>query len=372
MERSASTLVLVAHPGDETLAFSSVCAGADVISVTDGGWPGLGEAFRTACDRLGGKRALSLSLPNIDPWRLPKEVLVGRLKALGPYNRIYTHSPFEQHAQHRDVALAASQCFEEIWVRGCGGYAAEAYVLSQSAFGQKLKILNQMYAHQLAAAEDDHFCSTAVLGVEAFVPTRFCEVSQALAHTTPGMPPEVPDLWAFETSPYEQERYDRTCAVLAHIVREGTLTSVLEIGACEGAMTRRLRTLFPGANISAVEVNPVFAHRLRARLGHDPDTAIMEASVREMPLSADLVCLAEVLYLVPDHCMALLERLKAQYLLTSYVGDFDAQVSMCLRHFGWRNIVTEQVLPRFEPVDGATSYLVIRRPGSQVRLWQSA
>ena len=79
-------------------------------------------------------------------------MLVGRLKALGPYSRIYTHSPLEQHSHHRDVAFAASQGFEEIWVQGCGGYAAEAYVLSQSAFGQKLQILNQLYAHQLAAA----------------------------------------------------------------------------------------------------------------------------------------------------------------------------------------------------------------------------
>ena len=93
MERSTSTLVLVAHPGDETLAFSTVCAGADVVSVTDGSWPGFAEEFRGACDRLGAKRAFSLSLPNIDPWRLPKEVLVGRLKALGPYSRIlYTQS----------------------------------------------------------------------------------------------------------------------------------------------------------------------------------------------------------------------------------------------------------------------------------------
>jgi len=61
MERSASTLVLVAHPGDETLAFSSVCAGADVVSVTDGGWPGLGEDFRRACDPTGGEaRAVAL------------------------------------------------------------------------------------------------------------------------------------------------------------------------------------------------------------------------------------------------------------------------------------------------------------------------
>jgi len=373
MERSASTLVLVAHPGDETLAFSSVCAGADVVSVTDGGCPGLVEGFRHACDRLGAQRAISLSLPNIDTWRLPKGILVRGLKPLGPYNRIYTHSPLEQHAHHRDVALAASQCFEEIWVRGCGGYAAEAHVLAHSAFGQKLEILNHMYAPQLAAAaEDDHFCSTEVTGVEVFVPTRSSEVSKALAHTSQEIRPDISDLWAFETSPYEKERYDRTCTVLSHILKETTITSIMEIGACEGAMTQRLRALFPGVKISAVEVNAVFARRLHARLGHDADTDIVEASVHDLPLSADLVCLAEVLYFIPDDGIDLLERLQARYLLTSYTGDFDDRVSLCLRRFGWRNTVSEHVLPRFEPVDGTNSLLTIRRPGSHIRLWQPA
>ena len=102
-------------------------------------------------------------------------------------------------------------------------------------------------------------------------------------------------------------------------------------------MTRRLRTLFPGAKIGAVEVNPVFARRWRARLGQAPDIDIVEASAQGVPLSADLVCLAEVVYLIPDHYMDLLGRLKARYLLTSYVGDFDDRVSACLRRFGWRN-----------------------------------
>jgi hypothetical protein len=211
-----------------------------------------------------------------------------------------------------------------------------------------------------------------VRGVETFVPTQFSEVSRTPAHTNPGTPLEVPDLWAFETSPYEQERYDRTCAVLAHIIKESSLTSILEIGACEGAMTRRLRVLFPSAKISAVEVNSVFARRLRACLGHAPDTDIVEASIHEIPLSADLVCLAEVVYLVPDHYIDLLGRMKARYLLTSYIGQFDARVSLCLQRFGWRNIVSEQVLPRLEPVDGINSPLVIRRPGSHIRLWQPA
>jgi hypothetical protein len=64
---------------------------------------------------------------------------------LGPYDSWLLenwHSPY-----HQDVALAASQCFEESWVRGCGGYAAEPRILSKSAFEQKLEILNHIYAY---------------------------------------------------------------------------------------------------------------------------------------------------------------------------------------------------------------------------------
>src|SRR5262245_39020145 len=249
MDRSASTLVLVAHPGDETLAFSSVCPGADVVSVTDGGWTGFAEEFRCACDRLGGERALTLSLPFVDSWRLPQEVMISRLKALGSYDYIYTHSPLEYHSHHRDVALAASQCFEEIWVRHCGGYATKAHVLSQPEFEQKLDILNRVYAHPPAGAHDrEHFCCPEPIGIEGFVPTRFSEVTQALAQTSPGTHLEVPNLWAFETSPYEQERYARTSTVLARLTQKDIITSVLEVGACEGSMTRHLRTLFPQAH----------------------------------------------------------------------------------------------------------------------------
>jgi hypothetical protein len=98
VESAASTLVLVAHPGDETLGFSRVCTGADIVGVTDGGWPRLTTAFSRACAVLGGKQARSLDLPAIDPFRLPIEVLVGRLRELGPYSRVYTQSPYRHIA----------------------------------------------------------------------------------------------------------------------------------------------------------------------------------------------------------------------------------------------------------------------------------
>jgi LmbE family N-acetylglucosaminyl deacetylase len=55
MANETSQLVLAAHPNDETLGFSSVCTGADVVSVTDGGSQGRAEEFRHACQLLWAK-----------------------------------------------------------------------------------------------------------------------------------------------------------------------------------------------------------------------------------------------------------------------------------------------------------------------------
>src|SRR5262245_53672221 len=87
VDKARSTLVLVAHPGDETLGFSSVCMGADIVSVTDGGSPRSTTAFQQACVRLGGKQVIALDLAPTDHSRLPIEVLLGKLRELGPYER---------------------------------------------------------------------------------------------------------------------------------------------------------------------------------------------------------------------------------------------------------------------------------------------
>ena len=209
MKNSAAVLVLVAHPSEETTGFSSVCAGADVVSVTGGSQGRRAEArahgFQHACELLGAQRALCLDLPNISPWRLPVDVIADRLRGLGPYDRVYTHSPFEAHLHQRDVALAASQCFEEVWVRSLGGYTAEAHVLNRQAYQRKLEIINTIYPHDIALFNGDQHPSGAdilahITGIESFVPTRQSEVYQALALTNPEIRADLPDVWAFEVS----------------------------------------------------------------------------------------------------------------------------------------------------------------------------
>jgi LmbE family N-acetylglucosaminyl deacetylase len=381
MEHSTAVLVLVAHPNDETIGFSTVCAGADVVSVTDGGWGGRAAAradsFQQACARLGARGTLLLNLPDIFPWRLPVEVLVERIQALGPYRRIYTHSPFEVHPHHRDVVLAASRCFEEIWVRSLGGYAAEAHVLDRQAFQRKIDILNTIYRHELTLSDEDPPRAVAemldnIAGVESFVPTRWPEVVQALALTSQEMPADLPNVWAFEVSAYELERYNRTCEVLAQACQAPPPASILELGACEGAMTRRLRHLFPSADICAVESHPSFVRRLREHLSQDRRVKVVEASICDIPLAADLIVMAEVLSYVPEQVITVLSRLRASYLLTSYRGTFDMCVRQSLHAFGWRESISSEVLPKFEPVDGRDSLLIAQRPGTQSRLWRPA
>jgi LmbE family N-acetylglucosaminyl deacetylase len=381
MENSESVLVLVAHPNEETIGFSSVCIGADVVSVTDGSWGGRAAArrhgFKSACEILGARRAALLDLPDISPWRLPVDVLIDRLRELGSYGRVYTHSPFEAHLHQRDVVLAASQCFEEVWVRSLGGYAAEAHVLDRPAYQRKLEIMNTIYPRDLPPlGEDTHRTAEAMLadvaGIESFVPARWSEVHQALALTSPEIRADLPNTWAFEVSTYEIERYQRTCEVLAQACQEEPPESILDLGACEGLMTLRLRQLFPAAKIWAVESHPIFASRIWERLGQEHNIDVLEASILDIPLSADLIVMAEMLCYVPEPIMSVLKRLRANYLLTSYHGLFDACVRRSLQAFGWRETIGAEILPRFEPVDGRDSLLIAQRPGSHIRLWRPA
>jgi hypothetical protein len=379
MEKSAAVLVLVAHPSEETTAFSSVCAGADVVSVTGGSQDGRAKArahcFQRACELLGATRALCLDLPDISPWRLPVDALTDRLRGLGPYDRVYTHSPFEAHLHQRDAALAASQCFEKVWVRNLGGYAAEVHVLNWQAYQRKLEIINTIYPHDMLLDNGDQCPSAAdilahITGIESFVPTQQSEVYQALALTNPEIRADLPDVWAFEVSAYEMERYQRTCEVLAQGCQKWPPESILELGACEGVMSLRLRQLFPAAEVWAVESHPVFVRRLQERLPQESNIRVVEASVHDIPLSADLIVMAEMLYYVPEPIMSVLSRLEAHYLLTSYHGTFDACVQQGLQALGWREHLNAEVLPRFEPVDGRDSFLTAQRPGSRIRLWR--
>jgi hypothetical protein len=353
------TLIVAAHPEDVARLFSTVCAGAEIAVVAEE--DGLGRELETVGRALGARGMRALTPAGLEPWC--------REQAARGGVRVFTHSPQEEAPRHRDVCLAVSRVFDRLQVPALGARPTAFQVLDDAAFQRKLELLNALYRDRPGGTEA---CTHPVrdgLGVEAFCEVRHADVVRALSLTKPEIFAELEDPWGFTHSTYERERY----ALTAHVL--GALTgspprSVVDVGACEGLMTERLRSLFPEAVVHAVEADPHFVARLRQRLGGDARVRIVEASALDVPLEADLVLLAEVLYYLPVEAgRELLGRIRASHLLTSYGGPFGEEVHAALRELGWRQVVCGSLPARIEPVDGVASPLLVRRAGTDVRLW---
>ncbi|MCY1032217.1 class I SAM-dependent methyltransferase [Corallococcus sp. BB11-1] len=361
----AATLIVVAHPEDVVRLFSTVAEGADLAVVTEDG--SASRELEAVGRALGARTThLLLSPSEVGPWCREQ-------RERGP-GRVFTHSPQEEAPLHREVAVLVSRVFERLWVPATGARPTVCTVLDDAAFQRKLDLLNALYRERPDGAQAGA-CTEPLRdgpGLEAFTQVRSTDMVRALSLTKPEIFSELADPWGFARSPYETERFALTAKVLESL-RHATPPPrrVVDVGACEGMMTEHLLSLFPHANVQALESEPRFVARLRERLGGHARVRIVEASVEDVALEADLVLLAEVLYYLSDDAgRDLLERLRASHLLTSYGGAFGAQVHERLAERGWE-VVQSMTLPgRIEPVDGAQSPLLVRRAGTEIRLWK--
>jgi hypothetical protein len=376
MPSPLSNLIVVAYPSDETLGFSSVCANASIIAVGDPKWPGkqaeLQDELRRAAAELKARTAnyLGHAVAKIDSPAF--HTLVKRLRRLKVAGRIYTHSPFDDDAWHGFVALAAAQAFGSVWVQAPSGFARQVNVLKRAAFDTKTRIINAIYGARIRT-EDDCFRMphSALLGVEAFTPATFEEIMHGMALTREEILP-FPDAWGLFSSPYETYRYDQSCKLLLDHAPPGGVKTILEVGACEGSMTRHLRKSFPRARIRALEVHPEFARRLRSRFRKDKLTEVIEMGIEGAALKADIVLMAEVLYYVEHKLEPILRKVRAKLLMTSAEGDFDLELARKLIKLGWRLKARKTIESRFESVSGGEGNLFCRREGTTLRLWQPA
>lgn len=376
MPTPRSNLIIVAYPSDETLGFSTVCKNASIIAVGDPKWSRQGKELQKelqqAAIQLKANTAhyLGHTVKKVDSASF--RTLVKLLRRFKTTGRVYTHSPFDDDTLRGSVALAAAQAFGEVWVQSPSGMAQQVNVLKHSAVAAKAKIINTVYAKRIRT-EDDSFRipHTSLLGVEAFTPARFEEVMHGVALTRSEILP-YPDAWGLMTSPYETNRYERSCQLLLdHVAPKGAQT-ILEVGACEGAMTFHLRQAFPQSPIKVLEVHPEFARRLKARFRHDKQTEVIQQGIDNAELKADIVLLAEVLYYVEDDLQAILRKVKARYVLTSSEGDFDLELARKLATLKWRLLAKETIASCFEAISGGHGHLYCRREGTTLRVWQPA
>jgi hypothetical protein len=221
----------------------------------------------------------------------------------------------------------------------------------------KLDFVNTYCADllRLGAEDDDALLTRRIPAVERFFGSTPEERSRLFAiadgDTDPG------DL---ATSQYELERLDATTAwVRAQL--DPAAGHVIEVGACEGALTRRL--LEAGYTVDATEPNPLFLERLRLLSPGAGELRIHPHSFEELGttrrLTGSAYLLIELLYGGQD--LGLLSRFPTDRL---FVALEPAALARLVWPIAWS--VEEEVdlvLPHVEPAAGGRAYL--RKPGSR-------
>ncbi|NEA35948.1 SAM-dependent methyltransferase [Streptomyces sp. SID13031] len=282
---------------------------------------------------------------------------------------VWTHSPADTREQRGQWGLELSAAVRRAPVRHAVGDAhwfqwrTELDVrLEQASLDAKLDFVNTHCADLLRLDDEDEnaLLTRRIQSVERFFDSDPDERARLFALMGSLSPDAalVPDPWEFATSAYEIERLDATAAwVRGHL--DPVAGRVIEVGACEGALTRRL--LDDGYSVDATEPNPSFLARLRENV--EGDARIHPHSFEELTttrrLTGSAYLLIEMLYY--DQDLTLLDRFPTDRLFVSMEpGKLAAQV--------WPAAWTieeelELVLPRVETVVGGRAYL--RKRGSR-------
>jgi 2-polyprenyl-3-methyl-5-hydroxy-6-metoxy-1,4-benzoquinol methylase len=125
---------------------------------------------------------------------------------------------------------------------------------------------------------------------------------------------ETVDPWHFNTSRYEQVRFDKTLT----LAQTAPHARILELGCAEGHFTQRLVTIADAVTAADLSAAAIERARLRA-----PEATFLVMKAEDVPLPEepyDLIVCAEMLYYVED-VPALVHRLRrlGRYLLTSTI-----------------------------------------------------
>ncbi|MEU7591994.1 hypothetical protein AB0B79_02950 [Streptomyces sp. NPDC039022] len=380
-------IVVVLRVEDAVLDFLSVLTDPD---------PGAGPAAVVLADR-GDVLSLPAGTPPAErlallaPYVRPAEenaaspgpdVLAGLIRraADGHSARVWTHSPADNRRSRgrvgRDTALACAgptnaageTAAPVLTVRHAVGYSPFLQFVSdldrpldRAQIAAKLDFVNRAAPGLLDTPSPEFMVQTPrIPAAERFFGTDPTERERlfALLASLGDEAAAVTDPWEFATSPYEARRLDATAAwVRRHCPPGGK--PLVEVGACEGALTARLAA--DGFAVHATEPNPHFRHRLAAaQRGTDAVQVGAEdlaGLTKDGPEGAAYL-LIEMLYYGQD--LALLDDLPTGLLFLALEPEaLEARLRPWLAASAvWRVVEeTRLVAPRVEPVCGGRAYL---------------
>jgi hypothetical protein len=187
------SLIVTAHPDDETLFFAGLILSRPktrwhVVCATNGNADGLGEKrrhdFEKACRTLNVANTSWLGLPDVFEKRLPEEQIISRLPKVN-VTEVFTHSIIGEygHPHHQDVSYAVHHQFKD----RCPVYSV-AYncspefkvVLNDDHWRIKCEILTSTYLNETKR----FYNLLPVTFAEGFVQVAFDEVKSLYQYLT--------------------------------------------------------------------------------------------------------------------------------------------------------------------------------------------
>ncbi|MFI0259837.1 hypothetical protein ACH4OW_12485 [Streptomyces sp. NPDC017056] len=318
-----------------------------------------------------------------------------RRAADGRSARVWTHSPADNRRSRgrvgRDTAIACAGLAAAagatatplLTVRHAVGYSPFLQFVSdldrplgRAQVAAKLDFANDACAALLDTSSPEFVVQTPrIPAVERFFAADPGERERlfALLASLGDEAAAVADPWEFATSPYEARRLDTTAAwIRRHCPPDRG--HLVEVGACEGALTSRLAA--DGFSVHATEPNPLFRARLATAQAGSGSVQVrsddLAGLAKDGPAGAAYL-LVEMLYYGQD--LTLLDDLPTDLLFVALEPE---ALRTRLRPWlaastAWRTVEeTRLVAPRVEPVCGGRAYLskrgsvglVLRRAGA--------
>ncbi|MFF4003228.1 hypothetical protein [Streptomyces californicus] len=281
--------------------------------------------------------------------------------------RLWTHSPADTRRSRGRLGRDAADAAGGRPVLHAVGHSPYLQFISdldrpldRAGVAAKLAFVNRHCGHLLRTASEEHVVRTGrVHATERFFAAGPEERERlfALLASLDEDAATVDDPWEFTTSAYEAERLDTTVAWIAsHCPPDSG--PLVEVGACEGALTTRL--VDKGFTVHATEPNAAFRHRLAARAGGaarvHPESLEELAARPALPGAAYL--LIEMLYYGQDP--GLLDRLPADLVFVALEPEtLAATLTPWLQRTPHWEKADERplVAPALEAVCGGRAYL---------------
>ncbi|MER5424815.1 hypothetical protein [Streptosporangium roseum] len=273
-----TVVIAVLHAEDVALEFVSVLrrhADRDIRVVV-----GQSASWVTLPAGLPPRERLELLAPlvepggNTAPLPVPEEV-AGRLG--GPPAEVWTHSPADHRIRRARFGWTVSRAVPGLTVTYSVGdnpflqtVPAEAVALTGAEADIKIDFINRHAGELLRSRVADRLVTTdRVPVVERFFTADATQANRlyALISSLGDDAALADDPWEFGRSAYEADRLDATAAWVARWCAPDD-GPIVEVGACEGELTRRLAG--KGYTLQATEPNAGFRARLAGRLGADP------------------------------------------------------------------------------------------------------